>query len=154
MNKKADLLNIEKVLATDASIGASKAFVIALTQSLQHELADKGVRIQAVLPGATATPFWDVAGMPVSHLPDDFVMTTDDLVDAALAGFDMREVYTIPALDDFAQFGGSDRGHDCCGGRYGPCLCQSNGPIGYLQVLHESALEGVQKGHQGLTIRG
>lgn len=53
---------------------------------------------------ATATPFWDVVGMPVSPLPDDFVMTTDDLVDAALAGFDMGEVYTIPALADVAQF--------------------------------------------------
>jgi short-subunit dehydrogenase len=84
--------------------GASKAFVIALTQSLQHEVGDKGVRVQVVLPGATATPFWDVAGMPVSALPDDFVMTTDDLVDAALAGFDMGEVYTIPSLADVAQF--------------------------------------------------
>ena len=84
--------------------GASKAFVIALTQSLQRELAGKGVRVQVVLPGATATPFWDVAGMPVSHLPDDFVMTTDDLVDAALAGFDMGELYTIPSLADVAQF--------------------------------------------------
>ena len=31
-------------------------------------------------------------------------MTTDDLVDAALAGFDMGEVYTIPSLADVAQF--------------------------------------------------
>ena len=31
--------------------GASKAYVIALSHSLQHELAGKGVRIQAVLPG-------------------------------------------------------------------------------------------------------
>ncbi len=84
--------------------GASKAFVIALTQSLQYELASKGVRVQVVLPGATATPFWDVAGMPVSDLPDDFVMTTDHLVDAALAGLDMGEVYTIPSLADIAQF--------------------------------------------------
>ena len=35
--------------------GGSKAFVLAFTQSLQHELADKGLRVQAVLPGATAT---------------------------------------------------------------------------------------------------
>ncbi|WP_077036983.1 SDR family oxidoreductase [Pelomonas sp. KK5] len=83
--------------------GASKAFVIALTQSLQHEVAGKGVRVQAVLPGATATPFWDVAGMPVSNLPGDIVMTSDDLVDAALAGFDMGEVYTIPSLADVTQ---------------------------------------------------
>ena len=84
--------------------GASKAFVIALTRSLQHEMGDKGLRFQVVLPGATSTPFWDTAGMPVSDLPTDFVMTTDDLVDAALAGFDMGEVYTIPSLPDMAQF--------------------------------------------------
>ena len=35
--------------------GANKAFVIALSHSLQHELADKGIRIQAVLPGGTLT---------------------------------------------------------------------------------------------------
>ncbi|MGN5479778.1 SDR family NAD(P)-dependent oxidoreductase [Cupriavidus basilensis] len=32
-----------------------RAFVLAFTQSLQHELAGKGVRIQAVPPGATRT---------------------------------------------------------------------------------------------------
>ena len=35
--------------------GATKAYVIALSYSLQHELADKGIRVHAVLPGATAT---------------------------------------------------------------------------------------------------
>jgi short-subunit dehydrogenase len=35
--------------------GASKSYVLALSHSLQHELADKGVRVQEVLPGATAT---------------------------------------------------------------------------------------------------
>jgi 5'-nucleotidase len=45
--------------------GGTKAFVLAFSQSLQHELGDKGVRVQAVLPGATATDFWNVAGTPV-----------------------------------------------------------------------------------------
>ena len=49
--------------------GASKAYVIALSHSLQHELADKGIRIQAVLPGATATELWDKAGLPLKDLP-------------------------------------------------------------------------------------
>jgi uncharacterized protein len=35
--------------------GATKAFVLALSHSLHHELAEKGVRVQAVLPSATAT---------------------------------------------------------------------------------------------------
>ena len=64
--------------------GASKAFVTALSQSLQHELAPKGLRIQAVLPAATATEFWELAGTPVSQLPQHIVMTAENLVDAAL----------------------------------------------------------------------
>jgi short-subunit dehydrogenase len=47
--------------ALNGVYGASKAFMLALSQSLNHELAGKGVRVQAVLPGATATEFWDIA---------------------------------------------------------------------------------------------
>src|SRR5471032_1990523 len=42
--------------------GGTKAFVLAFTQSLHHELKDKGITVQAVLPGATSTEFWDIAG--------------------------------------------------------------------------------------------
>jgi short-subunit dehydrogenase len=84
--------------------GGTKAFVLALTQSLVHELADKGVRVQAVLPGATATEFWDVAGMPVHQLPAQIVMSADDLVDAALAGLDLGETVTIPSLPNQAEW--------------------------------------------------
>jgi short-subunit dehydrogenase len=80
--------------------GATKAFVIALSLSLQHELADKGVRVQAVLPGATATDFWEIAGLPRQNLPPSIVMTPEDLVDAALAGLDQGELVTIPSLHD------------------------------------------------------
>ena len=74
------------------------------TQSLVHELADKGVRAQAVLPGATATEFWDIAGMPVHQLPAQIVMSADDLVDAALAGLDLGETVTIPSLPNKAEW--------------------------------------------------
>ncbi len=99
------IINIASIVAISPEIlngvyGASKAFVLALTQSLQHELADKGIRIQAVLPGATATEFWEVAGMHHSDLPESWVMTSADLVDAALVGFDLGEVVTIPPLQD------------------------------------------------------
>jgi uncharacterized protein len=99
------IINISSIVGIAPEIlngvyGASKAFVTALSQSLQHELAGKGLRIQAVLPGATATEFWDLAGMPVSQLPQNIVMTAEDLVDAALAGLDQGELVTIPALQD------------------------------------------------------
>jgi short-subunit dehydrogenase len=63
--------------------GATKAFVLAFSLSLHKELAAKKVRIQAVLPGATATEFWGIAGTSVEHLPSQIVMTADDLVNAA-----------------------------------------------------------------------
>ncbi|MEA2821069.1 MAG: uncharacterized protein QOJ86_3073 [Bradyrhizobium sp.] len=84
--------------------GASKAYVIALSQSLHKELADKNVRVQAVLPGATATDLWAKAGRPVEHLPSEIVMSTEDMVDAALAGLDQGELITIPSLPDVADW--------------------------------------------------
>lgn len=78
--------------------GGTKAFVLALSQSLRHELTGKGVRVQAVLPGATATEFWDIAGTPIAKLPREGVMSAENLVDAALAGLDQGEFVTIPSL--------------------------------------------------------
>jgi short-subunit dehydrogenase len=87
--------------------GGGKAYVLALTQSLQHELADKGVRVQAVLPAATATDIWEKGGFHHSNLPAGTVMSTEDMVDAALVGLDQGEVVTIPPLqdgDDWTRF--------------------------------------------------
>jgi uncharacterized protein len=87
--------------------GATKAFVIALSHSLQHELADKGIRIQAVLPGATASDFWEIAGVPWQNLPASIVMSPEDMVDAALVGLDQGELVTIPPLhegDEWTRF--------------------------------------------------
>jgi uncharacterized protein len=84
--------------------GATKAFVLAFSLSLHKELSESKVRVQAVLPGATATGFWDVAGTPVDQLPDGMVMSAEDLVDAALAGLDQGELITIPSLPDIAEW--------------------------------------------------
>lgn len=101
------LINIASVAAVSPEAlngvyGGSKAFVLAFSQSLQHELAGKGVRVQAVLPGATATDFWARGGLPVEHLPAQIVMRAEDLVDAALQGFERGELVTLPALHDGA----------------------------------------------------
>jgi short-subunit dehydrogenase/pimeloyl-ACP methyl ester carboxylesterase len=84
--------------------GGTKAFVLAFSQSLQHELADKNVRIQVVLPGAVATDFWGLAGTPVEELPSEIVMRADEMVDAALAGLDQGEVITIPSLPEIGDW--------------------------------------------------
>jgi len=103
------IINISSIVAIGPEVlngvyGGSKAFVLAFSQSLHHELAAKGVRIQAVLPGATATEFWDIAGTPVDHLPQAIVMTTENMVDAALAGLAQGELVTIPALPERADW--------------------------------------------------
>lgn len=99
------IINISSIVSIAPEIlngvyGATKAFVLSLTHSLQHELADKGIRVQAVLPGATATEFWSLAGNPVENLPPSIVMATDAMVDAALVGLNNGEVVTIPGLHD------------------------------------------------------
>jgi short-subunit dehydrogenase len=103
------IINISSIVAISPEslngvYGGSKAYVLAFSHSLQHELASKGIRVQAVLPGATATDFWDAGGMPVNNLPSEIVMTTENLVDAALSGLDQGESVTIPALPDKAEW--------------------------------------------------
>src|SRR5215813_3973786 len=103
------IVNIASIVAVGPEIlngvyGGTKAFVLAFSQSLRRELADTGVRVQVVLPGATATDFWSAAGKPVEQLPREIVMSTDDLVDAALAGLDQGEFATIPSLPDVEQW--------------------------------------------------
>ena len=100
---KGAVINISSIVAISPETlngvyGGSKAFVLAFSQSLYRELADKGVQVQAVLPGATATDFWQTGGLPIEHLPAAIVMSATDMVDAALAGFDRRELVTIPSL--------------------------------------------------------
>ena len=78
---------------------ASKSYVLSFGHSLQKDLSDKGVRVQTVLPGATATEFWDVAGYPPQKTAD-ITMSAEDCVDAALAGLDAGELVTIPGLHE------------------------------------------------------
>lgn len=84
--------------------GSTKAFVLHFSQSLDVELRAKGVRVQAVLPGATATEIWDRAGIGLATLPPEIVMPVDAMVDAAFEGFDRGELVTIPALPDIADW--------------------------------------------------
>ncbi|MGH6910956.1 MAG: SDR family NAD(P)-dependent oxidoreductase [Phenylobacterium sp.] len=84
--------------------GATKAFVLYLTQGLNHELGAAGVKFQAVLPGATRTEIWERSGRKVEDLDPARTMDVDELVDAALVGLDRGELVTVPSLLDPAQW--------------------------------------------------
>ena len=107
--KNGLLINIASVVALapellNGTYSGTKAYVVNFTQALKNELVGTGVTIQAVLPGATATPFWEKAGRPVEDLPGEIVMTAEDMVDASLTGLDQHELVTIPALPDVADW--------------------------------------------------
>jgi short-subunit dehydrogenase len=86
--------------------GATKAFMLFLSQGLHLELGPKGIYVQAVLPAATRTEIWERSGRDVNTLTG--VMETAELVDAALVGFDRRETVTIPPLPDAGQWSAFD----------------------------------------------
>lgn len=104
--KHGAIINISSIVAVHPELlngvyGGTKAYVLGLTQSLYKEVKDKGIQVQAVLPGATASEFWDRAGIGGSqNLPAEIVMSSEEMVDASLAGFDQGELVTIPALPE------------------------------------------------------
>ncbi len=67
VRKNGLLINIASVVALapellNGTYSGTKAYVVNFTQSLKNEVEGKGVTVQAVLPGATATPLWEKAG--------------------------------------------------------------------------------------------
>jgi hypothetical protein len=103
------LINVSSVLALaperfNATYSGTKAFMLNLSTALRTELANTGIRVQAVLPGATRTEIWGKAGIDIAALPADRLMDVEEMVDAALAGLDMGEAVTIPSLPDMAEW--------------------------------------------------
>jgi short-subunit dehydrogenase len=103
--KAGAIINIASVLALAPELlegvySGSKAYLLNLSLKLALDLKDAGIRVQAVLPGATRTEIWERSGKDVDALLPGMVMEVDDLVDAALVGFDRHEVVTIPPLAD------------------------------------------------------
>jgi uncharacterized protein len=99
------IINIASVLSihalpVSAVYSGTKSFVMNFTRGLQDELANTGVKVQLVHPATTATEIWDNSGIPLSALNQATVMTTENLVDAALAGFDKGEKVTWPSVAD------------------------------------------------------
>lgn len=108
--KNGAIINIASIAALNPELlngvySGTKAFVLNLTQSLHKEMSGKGVQVQAVLPGATASEFWGRAGIGGhQNLPSAIVMSSEEMVDASLVAFDRGELVTIPALPEIADW--------------------------------------------------
>lgn len=104
---RGSIINLSSVVGLAPEMGmplygATKAFLLYLSQALNLEFGAKGVYVQAVLPAATRTRIWALSGVDVNTLPG--VMEADEMVDAALVGYDRREPVTIPPLHQEEQW--------------------------------------------------
>ncbi|WP_244598418.1 SDR family NAD(P)-dependent oxidoreductase [Rhizobium tubonense] len=99
------IINVASVLSfhalpISAIYSGTKGYVMNFSRGLQQELAGTNVRLQLVMPASTATELWDLAGVPLTSLNQTAVMMSENLVDAALAGFDKGEDITLPSVAD------------------------------------------------------
>jgi len=106
---KGAVINISSALRMAPELlngvyGGTKAFVLAFGLSLHKEFSGRVIRVQTVVPGATATDFWDLSATPLNGLPAGVVMNADDMIEAAIAGFELGEIITIPSLPDVADW--------------------------------------------------
>ncbi len=129
------IINISSVLALAPELysgvySGTKSFLLNLSISLRHELSSRNVRVQAVLPGATRTGFWTSAGGSADDLPREMVMDVEELVDAALCGFDAGEDVTIPSLPDPADW----TAFDAARSRLGPNLSRQHAAARYRRL--------------------
>jgi hypothetical protein len=79
-----------------AVYGASKAFVLSFSEAVSEEVRQDGVIVMALCPGATATGFWKVAGLPEGGLGR--VDRPEKVVAVALRGFERRKLWAIPGV--------------------------------------------------------
>lgn len=86
--------------------GATKGFVLFLSQGLAQELGPKGAYIQALRSATTRTEIWDHVSANINAMSN--VMEVGDLVDVALVGFVRREPVTIPPLHDAGKWDAFD----------------------------------------------
>lgn len=69
-----------KAYANGGSYAISKFAMLGMSKCLREELKDDGIRVTAVMPGATKTRSWEA-----STLPDDRFMTIEDVAETIFA---------------------------------------------------------------------
>jgi len=79
--------------------GASKAFLNYFSLALQQELADTGIRVQALVPGLVRTEIHEPMkekGFTAESFPDEMWMQPEDVVAASLEALNSDRVLVVP----------------------------------------------------------
>lgn len=90
-----------KAYPNGGSYAISKFALLGFTKVLREELKEEGIRVTAVLPGATRTSSWDAV-----PLPEERFMKPEDVADAVFGAYSLsprsvvEEVLIRPQLGD------------------------------------------------------
>ncbi|MGE2816170.1 SDR family NAD(P)-dependent oxidoreductase [Mycobacterium heidelbergense] len=101
---RGGILNVASTIAFQpgpyqATYGASKAFVLSLSQALWAETRKSGVTVTALCPGPTRTGFVDALGSDVSHTAIyRRLADPEPVVAAGLKGLDRGRPVVVPGL--------------------------------------------------------
>ncbi|WP_240433531.1 SDR family NAD(P)-dependent oxidoreductase [Solimonas sp. K1W22B-7] len=80
--------------------GATKAYVLSLTQALWAEYRGRGVRFLAVCPGPVDTPFFEAAdsGKLRQEIPSAVMMTAEGVVSGSLRALQRDACVYVPGI--------------------------------------------------------
>jgi short-subunit dehydrogenase len=79
-----------------STYGASKAFVVSLSEAMAMAVKGTGVRVQALCPGFVRTEFHERARIDMSRTPGWAYVDIDTLVRTSLADLRHNRVLSIP----------------------------------------------------------
>jgi hypothetical protein len=89
-----------KAYPNGGSYAISKFALLGFSKVLREELKDFGVRVTAILPGATRTASWDGV-----DLPDDRFMKPEDVADTVYAAYALSERSVVEEIVIRPQLG-------------------------------------------------
>ena len=102
-NGKGRILNVASTAGIQpdpyfAVYGASKAYVISLTEALHKEFENTGVTATVLSPGATKTDFIERADMKHAKLYDSGVMSAIDVAVVGFNGMMKGKLHVVPGF--------------------------------------------------------
>lgn len=102
-NGKGRILNIASTAGIQpdpyfAVYGASKAYVISLTEAIHKEFENTGVTATVLSPGATKTEFMERADMNNAKLYESGVMSAKEVAEVGFEGMMKGRLHVIPGF--------------------------------------------------------
>lgn len=105
-NRQGAIVNVSSISAFltgpgSVTYSATKAYLNSFSASLDAEVREHGLQVQALCPGFTRTEFHEVGdfeGFDRSEIPDWLWLSADRVVDESLRGLKKRQVVVIPGF--------------------------------------------------------